>query len=45
MKITRSTNGTNDFYVVGNRVKITYNGTIMESYPARVNAINIELVK
>jgi len=43
MKITRPTNGTNDFYVVGNRVKITYNGTIMESYPAQIDAIKIEL--
>lgn len=43
--ITRPTNGTNDFYVVGNKVKITYNGIIMESYPAQIFATNIELVK
>lgn len=30
-------------YVVGTNVKITYNGTIMESYPAHVKAIKIEL--
>ena len=41
--ITRPTNGTNDFYVVGNKVKITYNGIIMESYPAQIIATKIEL--
>lgn len=45
MGITRSTNGTNGFYVVGNKVKITYNGMIMESYPAQIFATKIELVK
>ena len=30
-------------YMVGTNVKITYNGTIMESYPAQVNATKIEL--
>ena len=45
MSITRPTNGINDFYVVGNRVKITYNGMIMESYPAQIFATKIELVK
>ena len=44
MKITRPTNGTNDFYVVGNKIKITYNGTIMESYPAQIVATEIKLV-
>lgn len=44
MNIERPTNGTNDFYVVGNKVKITYDGYIMESYPAQINATNIELV-
>ena len=43
MKITRPTNGTNDFYVVGNKIKITYNGIIMESYPAQIVATKIEL--
>ena len=42
--ITRPTNGTNDFYVVGNKVKITYNGIIMETYPAQIIATKIELV-
>lgn len=45
MGIIRPTNGTNDFYVVGNKVKITYNGMIMESYPAQIFATKIELVK
>ena len=43
MKITRPTNGTNDFYVVGNKIKITYNGIIMESYPAQIVATKIQL--
>lgn len=30
-------------YMVGTNVKITYDGTIMESYPAQVKAIKIEL--
>ena len=45
MSITRTTNGINDFYVVGNKVKITYNGMIMESYPAQIIATKIELVE
>ena len=45
MGITRPTSGINDFYVVGNKVKITYNGMIMESYPAQIIATKIELVK
>ena len=43
MKITRPTSGVNDFYVKGNKVKITYNGVIMESYPAQIVATKIEL--
>jgi len=30
-------------YTVGTNVKITYDGTIMESYPAKVNATKIEI--
>ena len=45
IKINRPTKGTNDFYVVGNKVKITYNGIIMESYPAQIVATKIELAK
>lgn len=29
----------------GSKVKITYDGTIMESYPAQINAYNVELIK
>ena len=42
--IDRPTSGVNDFYVVGNRVRITYNGFINESYPAQIDAFKIELV-
>ena len=41
--ITRPTNGINDFYVKGNKVKITYNGIILETYPAQIIATKIEL--
>ena len=44
MGINRPTSGVNDFYVVGNKVMITYNGNINESYPAQISAIKIELV-
>lgn len=44
MGIERPTSGIIDFYVVGNKVKITYNGNINESYPALIEAIKIELV-
>ncbi len=43
MKITRPTDGTNDFYVVGNNVKITFNGNVEESDPAQIGATKIEL--
>ena len=43
MKITRPTSGINDFYVAGNKVIITYNGNINESYPAQIDAIKIKL--
>jgi len=43
MSIDRPTNGINDFYIKGNKVKITYNGNINESYPAQIKAIKIEL--
>lgn len=42
--ITKHTNGINDFYVVGNKVKITYNGVIMESYPAQIVVTKVELI-
>lgn len=45
MKITIPTNGTNDFYVVGNKVKITFKGMILTSNPAQIDVINVELIK
>lgn len=30
-------------FSVGRKVKITYDGTIMESYPAQINATKVEL--
>lgn len=44
MKITRPTDGINDFYVAGNKVKITFNGIVEESNPAQIGAIKIELI-
>lgn len=32
-------------FTVGSKVKITYDGAIMESYPAQINASKIELVE
>ena len=43
-KISISLGGYNDaLYEVGTNVKITYNGEIMETYPAQVKATKIEL--
>lgn len=43
-KISISLGEYNDaLYEVGTKVKITYDGTIMESYPAQVKATNIEV--
>lgn len=43
-KISISLGEDNDaLYMVGTNVKITYDGTIMESYPAQVKATKIEL--
>ena len=44
MKITHPTDGTNDFYVVGNKVKITFNGMVLTSNPPQITAIKIELI-
>lgn len=34
----------NDYsYAVGTNVKITYNGVVMETYSAQIDAIDIEL--
>ena len=32
-------------FTEGSKVKITYNGMIMESYPAQINAYNVEFSK
>ena len=44
MKITRPTSGVNDFYVVGNDVRITFNGMVETSNPAQIGATKIELI-
>lgn len=44
MKITRPTSGINDFYVVGNKVRITFNGMVETSNPAQIGANKIELI-
>lgn len=43
-KISISLGKNNDaLYMVGTNLKVTYNGTIIETYPAQVEAIKIEL--
>ena len=44
MKITRTTSGVNDFYIVGNKVRITFNGMVETSNPAQIGASKIELI-
>ncbi len=44
MKIKRPTAETNDFYVVGNAVRIMFNGNILESNPNQIGALKIELI-
>lgn len=44
MKITRPTDGTDDFYVEGNKVRITFNGNVLQSDPAQIGASKIELI-
>lgn len=44
MKVTRPTDGTNDFYVVENKVRITFNGNEEDTNPALIDAIKIELM-
>lgn len=43
MKITRPY-GVNDFYVVGNSIRITFNGMVETSNPAQIGASKIELI-
>lgn len=43
-KISIDLGGQNDYlYEVGTNVKITYNGMVMETYPAKIEAIDIEI--
>ena len=42
---TADDGGTGTYYGLGYKVKITYNGVIMESYPAQIIATKIELAK
>ena len=44
MKITRPTSGVNDIYVVGNKVRITFNGMVETSNPAQIGTSKIELI-
>ncbi len=44
MKIDRPVNGINDFYVVGNSVRITFNGNIDTSNPMQIGADKIEFI-
>ena len=45
MKITRPTSGINDFYVVGNKVRITFNGIVETSNPAQIGTTKIESIQ
>lgn len=44
IKISRPTNGTNDYYVVNNKVRVTFSGLVQESNLAQTNAVKIELI-
>ena len=44
-KISVNITKINDFFEIGNKVKITYDGHILESYPAQIYATKVELVK
>lgn len=44
MKVTRPINGVNDFYVEGNKVRVTFNGFVNYSNPPQIGAIQIELI-
>lgn len=44
VKITRPTNGTNDFYVKGNNIRITFNGMVETSNPPQIGAVKVELI-
>ena len=42
MKISRTTNCTNDYYAVNNKVRVTFSGLIEYSNPPQINAVNIK---
>lgn len=44
VKITRPTNGTYDFYVKGNNIRITFNGMVETSNPPQIGAVKVELI-
>lgn len=44
IKISRPVNGTNDYYVVNNNVRVTFSGLVQDSNPAQINAVKIELI-
>ena len=44
VKITRPTNRTNDFYVKGNNVRITFSGMVETSNPPQIGAVKVELI-
>lgn len=44
MLITRPISGVNDFYVVGNKVRISFNGMIEYSDPVRISPSSITLI-
>jgi len=44
MSIPKNISGNIDLYKIGGKVKVTYNGVIMESYPAQIFATKIELL-
>lgn len=44
VSINRPTNGTNDYFVKGNEIEITFNGHINEIYPPQISAISTSLI-
>ena len=45
ISITRTTSGINDFYVIGNKIRVTFNGMVETSNPAQIGAYKIELIE
>ena len=44
MSITHPTDGTDDFYVIANKVRITFNGNILFSNPPQISIVDIKLI-